>query len=789
MTPSSMRATLGAVAIFAVAVQQTGATYSWDTNKFFPSPSNCDNKCSDVQKTGFDWENLSVGPFTSFGDFDFSGFTCSDQKPVESNFQNKCIRGKLLRGSSSDGPNISYGKSIGFSISAFQITTDQDTDVGFLYTMPDGSTCKHTTPCSKGGSEVQNTQCGGAVSVKFSLPEYSNLDGCGFAIHKIDFDCEVSKTPLNKAFEPPKDDYPTYPTSPSPSPGPVTKVPSFSLSLPWVTPSPKSYSRPVPLPNGTQSPETISEIPSETLSEVPSEYPLETPYPVNITSGTPPPQITPSETTPSNGTTSPTDIISYSTSTVYATTKVTITHCPPEVPSCPAGSTKIVTSTVAISTTICPVTITQTSPGPIATNPNPGYPTPSNTSSSISVSPVSDTTYPVDIPIPTPSTPSAPVSGTTYPINIQIPTPSTPPGLIPDPSYPVGQSTRTANLSILPVSKTSLPGVSVTNITNITVTNYPVINTIISGTSEIIITTSTLSTITVTTTGTVCPGCAIPTSPGLPDTYYVTPSPPATPITGPYPSSALPVTNSPIPSPSGIPTVVRTEAPCPNIVPRCLNTWLYKVPKCSSNSETSCFCPSPDFTSLVIECIQSWGTSKAEIQTALSYFTGICAAYVPENPGIVTAIPSTIDLTPQPPPPSTAAPTDDSYPLTTEPAPAPAYTTFAVSQVISVSGTGPTTVSSMVTVPHVQFITETAAGPTYAVDVGLVPVATALPVKTPEENPPTYATDQASGFTTVPVTPTSSQYIDPFTGAGFSLSVPFTLWMVSGITVVMGLLQ
>ncbi|RSL68703.1 hypothetical protein CEP54_002651 [Fusarium duplospermum] len=44
----------------------------------------------------------------------------------------------------------------------------------------------------------------------------------------------------------------------------------------------------------------------------------------------------------------------FTTSTVYTTKSYTVTQCPPEVTKCPVGS--VTTETVAVSTTICPVT-------------------------------------------------------------------------------------------------------------------------------------------------------------------------------------------------------------------------------------------------------------------------------------------------------------------------------------------------------------------------------------------------------------------------------------------------
>jgi hypothetical protein len=45
----------------------------------------------------------------------------------------------------------------------------------------------------------------------------------------------------------------------------------------------------------------------------------------------------------------------YTTSTIYTTKLVTITSCHTTVTNCPAHSTVVVTSTIALSTTVCPV--------------------------------------------------------------------------------------------------------------------------------------------------------------------------------------------------------------------------------------------------------------------------------------------------------------------------------------------------------------------------------------------------------------------------------------------------
>lgn len=56
------------------------ATATWLTEECFPVPENCDNQCSTQQEQGFDWRDLGLGSFSSYGEFGFSGFSCS-QKP------------------------------------------------------------------------------------------------------------------------------------------------------------------------------------------------------------------------------------------------------------------------------------------------------------------------------------------------------------------------------------------------------------------------------------------------------------------------------------------------------------------------------------------------------------------------------------------------------------------------------------------------------------------------------------------------------------------------------------
>ncbi|KAK5954180.1 hypothetical protein OHC33_004753 [Knufia fluminis] len=207
-------------------------------------------------------------------------------------------------------------------------------------------------------------------------------------------------------------------------------------------------------------------------------------------------------------------------------------------------------------------------------------------------------------------------------------------------------------------------------------------------------------------------------------------------------TSTTSVTSSTVvnPSPPGSETPV-PEAPCPNVLPRCLSTWMQKAGSCSSNSDISCYCPSPDFISTVQECVSAWGASDADVQSAFSFLAGICADFVPENPGICTGVPSTITLIPTP-----SAPAAPSTPVVGGQTDAPKPTAPPAelpSTVITFTRTltSGSTTTQTVTVPQVIFntITQSAAppadngngaarAPTPTQGVGLVP---ALPLTTP----------------------------------------------------------
>ncbi|GFF41417.1 extracellular serine-threonine rich protein [Aspergillus udagawae] len=656
------------VSLFAVA-QATGSW--WVTDKCYSNPENSDNHCTEHQKGGWDWSDLTTGSFSSYGGFDFSGFKCSDS--FSGGGKRSFGGGKYIEGKLSSAPKFSCGQEQkGFSIRKLHLSTSKETDVHIVYGMPDGSTCRNVASCSPEGTQVSNDQCGGATSVSFEHPEGSEDNDCDIGVHSIDFDCSPGKTTSTRTA--------AVPTETGVSPESSSTPASQESSTPVV---------PTPIPSSSDV------VPTSSSAGITTPVPVTTP-------------------------------VQWTTSTVYTTSEITITSCAPTVTNCPANSISVITSTIAVSTTVCPVTATETAsvslPSSVAAGSSSGSPTPDVTPSETATetapsetdsetpSETATETAPSETDSETPSetapsetspestpTGSSPVESSSS--TPAITTPATPASST-APAITGDASTTPAPSSVAPVTTGPAPeDLTTTVVTYETVTTCPVTETISTSGTVTTSTYSTVSTVTLTSTATICTRCTAGSTT--------------------LPSGQSPVTAS---ETSGVPSVTATpssvpSAPCPNVVPKCINTWLSLLPKCNSNSDASCFCPSSEFTDKVIACVQSWGASQSEVQAALSYFTGICAAYVPKNPGIVTAIPSTITLVPtinptgadavtaQPTGGATATPTGGAAVTPAPQAPSAPCTTITYS-------------SYTVTVPQVAFSTATSGSTT---TVGLIP--------------------------------------------------------------------
>ncbi|TQS34203.1 hypothetical protein Golomagni_05422 [Golovinomyces magnicellulatus] len=215
------------LSIMILAIQSpwhTMATFGWYNSPAFFSPSNFNNKCTTQQEKGFDWRDLETGSFSDYGEFSFSGFSFSstftfdstsiNSVSVEHNFQvrrssilmvkfltaqEKCITSLATSDvSTSPGFGLSLSKEISaFSITKLFVSVEFDCDLEFHYAMIDGSACKQRAACSRHGSVIENTQCGGATSVSVLYPSQTlvtvkDRDSCHFGLHSIAFDCNAA---------------------------------------------------------------------------------------------------------------------------------------------------------------------------------------------------------------------------------------------------------------------------------------------------------------------------------------------------------------------------------------------------------------------------------------------------------------------------------------------------------------------------------------------------------------------------------------------------------------------
>ncbi|KAI1803776.1 hypothetical protein F4811DRAFT_318170 [Daldinia bambusicola] len=364
----------------AAGISQVTATgfFGFHNAPQFSCPDNTDNVCIPDIVKGIDWSDLPFGGFDSYKGFKWSGFTCGEKfgkrdELTSRSFQSKCITGKATH-EKEKSPKISCDNSQGVkktSIRKFQVSPEFDCDLEFHYTMPDNSICKHRSPCKASGTVVENTQCGGATDVTVVYPKQPQKpkDSCDFGIHHIDFDCEGPK--------PPK---PVKPDTPSSTPASSSFIASSSSavvssssavvssssvfvssssSYPASSPSESSFA-----PSSSASASESVSSASSTVASLTSSVPVESPSTSSVP--TLPFPIINSTTSATQASSSTADVSSasfsvtsyMSTSTVFTTSVQTITSCGPSVPNCPAGSNTVVTVTVPLSTTICPVTET-----------------------------------------------------------------------------------------------------------------------------------------------------------------------------------------------------------------------------------------------------------------------------------------------------------------------------------------------------------------------------------------------------------------------------------------------
>ncbi|PNY28992.1 Uncharacterized protein TCAP_01089 [Tolypocladium capitatum] len=344
----------------------------------YTCPGNIENQCSAKQEAGWDWSDLAVGKVDVYRGFDFDGWTCEDSLSKRGKLRGRNSGlDKVIAGSC--GPDVATAPSIScgagaavdaFSIGSMHVSVEFDTRMEFHYEMADGHVCKTSQDCYKAGTTVTNTQCGGAKKVSFVYPKQPDQakDSCNIAIHNINWDCSKNKpgpfTSIGQQTTSAKQTAPGQ-SAPGQQSTPVQGAPGQQttpvLSAPGQQTTP---GKPTPILS-TLVQQTTPGIPTVILSA-----PIQQTTASNQTA---PVQTAPVPVTVSRATTIVTTY--QTTSTVFATSVHTITSCAPEITNCPArasGGTAVVTVTIPVSTTICPVTETMTMTGPAPVGGAPG---------------------------------------------------------------------------------------------------------------------------------------------------------------------------------------------------------------------------------------------------------------------------------------------------------------------------------------------------------------------------------------------------------------------------------
>ena len=189
-----MHFSIPTIFVVSLATGQALATgWRLDAHQY-SSPYNTNNECSTEQKPGYNWDTLEPGSFDSYGTNKFSGFKCGNSfgkrdGVTKRSFQDKCITADIDK-----EPKIECNGKDKMTIDSYQVSSSWDTDVDAHHEMPDGSVCKQTHRCTKGGNTVQNTQCAGSTKVTFKPKKGESGrnekgESCSIGIHSIDFKC------------------------------------------------------------------------------------------------------------------------------------------------------------------------------------------------------------------------------------------------------------------------------------------------------------------------------------------------------------------------------------------------------------------------------------------------------------------------------------------------------------------------------------------------------------------------------------------------------------------------
>ncbi|KAG6135714.1 hypothetical protein E4U28_005270 [Claviceps purpurea] len=169
----------------------------------FNTPHNVDNQCTPEQEKGWDFKDLPTGSFDKYLGFQFGGgWNC--EASTRGMLQGRTFGNiaKIISGLCplNGGLDIGLGAHAGvdaFSIGSIDLSTEFDVRLEFHYNMQDGSVCKHSADCKKGGSTIVNNQCGGAKKVKIVYPPQpsTSKSTCKISCHKISWHCGNGGSP------------------------------------------------------------------------------------------------------------------------------------------------------------------------------------------------------------------------------------------------------------------------------------------------------------------------------------------------------------------------------------------------------------------------------------------------------------------------------------------------------------------------------------------------------------------------------------------------------------------
>jgi hypothetical protein len=732
----------------AASVEQVAATYSlgsaWTQAKPYSCPGNTNNNCNAQQQSGWDFSDVPTGPVGSYAGFTFTGWSCENDFGKRDSLLSARTFGSTGRSIVGDctadkdtTPCISAGSSTGhFSVDTFSVSPEFDTRLEFHYEMPDGSTCKQSASCSSQGTTVKNSQCGGAKKVSIVYPG-SGKSSCKTKVHHISWDCGSNAPPPSHsqpaysqpAYTPPSGG--SHHHSQPPYSQPVYTPPSggshhHSHSQPGYPVPP--YSQTTTAPAGAET----TTAPGETYTAPAGT----TTAPAGADTTTTAPVGAETTTAPAGTTTAPAGADTTTTAPAGAET----TTAPGETYSAPAGTT---TAPAGAETTTAPGETAPATTVPYGNTPPAGTTTAAGTtdvavSTSIITAPSDTSSAAAETTTTAPGeTYSAPVGETT--------------------TAPAGTTTAAVETTTAPAT-TGEAGAVTTGSQSVYTTVYQSTSTVFTTTVHTITSCApevtncpartdkpVLTTVTVAISTTVCPVTAT-----------ITGSAPQQTSGGAAAGTQAPSGTAPGSSPA------ETGLPCPDVLPKCINTWLPLVPNCKDNTDASCYCPSKDLVQKVFDCIYSNGQNDDDVSAAIVFFQGVCASYAGSNPAVATGaatITSIITVTGTP----VAAPTDYTTVVV-----ATTVTEPCVSEGSTIPGSSTTVyVSTAITVPQVSITAApVTAQPTYVPPAETAPAETAPGAAPTLATPPVAAPPAATGTGTGVTIPPINTGIPVVGGAG-----------------------